>query len=70
MFHFSSSLTMENNILMYVCSKNRFMSSANIIGSCNEELGRSLTYNKKRNGPGIDPCRIPQIMFRVSLLRS
>ena len=40
-----------------------FVSSANIIGSSTEELGRSLTYNKKSNGPSIEPCGTPQRMF-------
>ena len=44
---FSSSLAMENNVLKSAYSKNKFVSSANIIGSSTEELGRSLTYNKK-----------------------
>ena len=40
-------MTVENNILKFVCLKNKFVSSGNIIGSKTEELGRSLTYNKK-----------------------
>ena len=61
--HISSSLTIENNIRKSVCSKNRFVSSANIIGSSTEELGRSLTYNKKSNSPSIEHCGTPQRMF-------
>ena len=49
--------------------KNRFVSSANIIGSSTEELGRSLAYNKKSNGPSIEPCVTPQRMFWVPVLR-
>ena len=53
---------MENNILKYIYSKSRFTSSANIESST-EELGRSLTYNEKSNGPSIEPCGTPQGMF-------
>ena len=50
---------MENNILKSVCSKNRFVSSTNIIGSNTEGLGRSLTCNKKITGPSIEPYGTP-----------
>ena len=45
---FSSSVTMENNILTSACSKNRFVFSENIIGSSTDELGRSLTKKKRK----------------------
>ena len=51
---------MKNNILKPVCSKNRFVSSANITGSTTEEMGRSLTYNKKGNGPVLSPVELPK----------
>ena len=40
---FSSSLTMENNVLKSVYLRHRFVLSANIIGSSSEELRRPLT---------------------------
>ena len=61
---------MENNILKCVCSRNKFVSSENIIGSKTEELGRSLTYNKNSNGPSIESGGTPQRMFWVPVLRS
>ena len=40
---------------MLLCSKNKLISSASIIGaSIFEELGRSFTCNKDNDGPGID----------------
>ena len=60
---FSSSLTMENKILKSVCSKKRFVSFANIIGSSAEELGWSLTYKNKSNGWNNER------MFSVPVLR-
>ena len=66
---FSSSVTMENNILTSACSKNRFVFSENIIGSSTDELGRSLTKKKKKkrkkksSGLSIEHCGTPQRMF-------
>ena len=42
---------MENNILKSICSKNRFVSFANIVGSSTEEFGS--------NGPTIESSGTP-----------
>ena len=60
----NSLLTVEKRKLMSLCSKNRFVSSANIIVFNKlEALGRSFTYIKSSSGPRIDPCGTPHVTF-------
>ena len=63
------SLTVLNNVFMLLCSKNKLVSSANIIvTSTFEELGRSFTCHINNNSPSIEPCGIPHLIsfFTVS----
>ena len=54
---------------MLLCSKNKLVSSVNIIGTSTfEELERSFAYKKNNNGPTIEPCGTPHLIsfFTVS----
>ena len=42
------------------------VSSANNIDmQASDTVDKSLIYNKKSNGPNIDPCGTPQLIFSV-----
>ena len=60
----NSSLIVLNNVFMLLCSKKKFVSSANVIGTSTfEQLGRLFTYNKNYNGPSIGLCGTPHLIF-------
>ena len=60
----NSLFTVEKRKLKSLCSKNRFVSSANIIVFNKlEALGRSFAYIKNNSGPRIDPCGAPHVTF-------
>jgi hypothetical protein len=44
-------------------TNNKLISSANNVGFDKSLItaGKSLIYNKKNNGPRIDPCRTPTL---------
>ena len=64
----SSSLFVLNNVFKLLRSKNKLVSSANIIGTNTfEELGRSFTCNKNNNRPSIVPCGIPRLIYFPTL---
>ena len=49
------SLTALNNVYMLMCPRKKLVSSVNIIGTNTfEELRRSFTYNKNKNGPSVE----------------
>ena len=56
---------------MSLCSKSRFVLSANIIVFNKlEALWRSFTYIKNNSGPRIDPCGTPHVIFCSFVLLS
>ena len=65
---FSSKLAVWKSSFMLLCEKNRFVSSANIMGSnILDTLHKSFTYIMKRSGPKIDPWGTPQIISRLDV---
>ena len=53
---FSSKLAVSKSSYMLLCEKERFVPSANIMGSIIlDTLHKSFTYIMKRSGPRIDP---------------
>ena len=68
---FNSLFTVEKRTLMSLFSKNRFVSSANIIVFKKfEALGRSFMYIKNNSDPRIDPCGTPHVPFCWFILLS
>ena len=64
----NSSLTLLNNVLMLMCSKNKLILSANIMETSTfEELGRSFTYNIN-NSPTTEPCGTSHLISWFSVL--
>ena len=64
----SSSLFVLNNVFKLLRSKNKLVSSVNIIGTRTfEELGRSFTCNKNNNRPSIVPCDTPRLIYFSTL---
>ena len=65
LFNFAISLVSSNSIsLGSVTCINRFVLSANIIRNVISETAlKSFMYNKNNNGPQIDPCRTPHVLF-------
>ena len=61
---YNSLLTVKKGTLISLCSKNRFVSSANfIVFNKLEAPGRSFAYIKNNSGPRIDPCGTPHVTF-------
>ena len=59
----SSEFTFENNVLMFLPEKKRFVSSANRMNlRIAEEKHKSFIYTRNSNGPNIDPCGTPQLI--------
>ena len=63
----NSSLTALNNVFMLLCSKKKSIVSEHYWNTF-EELERSFTYNKNKNGLSIEPCATPHLIsfFTVS----
>ena len=54
----------ENNVLMFLPDRNKFVSFAKRMQFNNfEERYKSLTYIRNSKGPKIDPWGIPQTIF-------
>ena len=60
----NSLFTVEKRTLMSLCSKNRFVSPANIIVFNKlEALAISFIYIRNTNGPRTDPCGTLHVTF-------
>ena len=58
----SSLFIFSNKMLMSLCEKKRFVSSANMIGFSTFEVWcKSFTYNRNNKGPKMDPWGTPHV---------
>ena len=66
---FNSQFIHFTNSSVFLPFKNMLVSSANRIGNrMSDTLQISLTYNKNKRGPKIEPCGTPQVIaFHLEL---